>query len=118
MADAINRLNKANFYTAGVEKQSSLNKLRKAEEHRDKRSIWLAAFTTGALDSYEVALSRRCDELIDLLNCASGAGVVDLHDIASRFAFDLMNDIGFTGETRLMADGDRLGALPALRCAR
>lgn len=109
---------------AGVSSESSLPKLRTAAEHRPKRQLWATAFTPAALESYQVSLSQRCDELVRLL---VQRREVDLYDFFSRascstahadrtgFAFDFVSNFSFSAHATLMANGDLTALLPALR---
>ncbi|KAJ7039636.1 cytochrome P450 [Mycena alexandri] len=82
--------------------------LRDPEEHARRRRAWNRAFSTPALKDYEVLISARISQLVDILTTkAATQNSVDLSKWLGWLTYDIMNDVMFSGGGDSMKFEDR-----------
>ncbi|KAJ7183193.1 cytochrome P450 [Mycena filopes] len=82
--------------------------LRDPEEHARRRRAWNRAFSTPALKDYEVLISARISQLVDILTTkAASQNSVDLSKWLGWLTYDIMNDVMFSGGGDSMEFEDR-----------
>ncbi|KAF8899774.1 cytochrome P450 [Gymnopilus junonius] len=102
------------FGNAGNSKgYDTLIDLRDSVLHAELRGPWNKAFGAEPMKTYEELLIRRIVELNDRLKkaCSRGTAQVDMAKWPSCFTFDLMGDLAFSGDFRLMENVDKDGRL-------
>lgn len=98
-------LPKGHWYDSRQDLRASKNlQVLNGDAHANRRRLWNRGLSSDSIESYSDIIEMRAAQLIDCLERQPGRKC--LSSFFSRFAFDFLGDMAFSGGFELLRDGD------------